>query len=539
MNLSNKKHRPQQINIKDMSKKYIIIVLLFCAFNIAAQTTAGKYVIKNININTEFADFGTTYFGADSVVFASPRSRRSIVKNVWKPNSQPYLDLYIGKVTNEGEITGKHKVKGTVNNKFHEAEVEFTKDLKTVYFTSNNYYNNVVKNDDDGVLKLQLFKATVRVTGEWTDIIKLPFNSDQFSTGHPALGEDDKKLYFISDRPESIGKTDIYEVDINDDGTYSEPKNLGSKINTEEKEMFPFVNDDNILYFSTTGHKGIGGLDIFAVKIYDNSISELVNLGEPINSISDDFAFVLNKNKGFISSNRTEGIGDDDIYSFEVVSPLKIECTQQVTGFAQNKDNQKALSDAVIDLLDENENKIQSITTGIDGAFSFEIACNSSYKIVGTKTGFLKDEQVIEAANDVVENEINISFQLIPEKIKNKKIANIDPIYFDLNKSNIRPDAAKELDKVVELMKENSDIIVESRSHTDARGRDKANLILSEKRAESTVAYIISKGIDADRISGKGFGETALLNECSNSVKCSKAKHQINRRTEFFIVDYN
>jgi len=503
-----------------------------------AQTTAGEYVIKNIDINTEFADFGTTYFGADSVVFASPRSKRSIIKNVWKPNSQPYLDLYIGKVSDKGQITGKHKVKGTVNNKFHEADVEFTKDLKTVYFTSNNYYNNVVKNDDEGVLKLQLFKATVGATGEWTDIMKLPFNSDQFSTGHPALSKDDKKLYFVSDRPESIGKTDIYEVDIGDDGTYSEPKNLGSKINTEEKEMFPFVNDDDILYFSSTGHKGIGGLDVFAIKIYDNTISELVNLGEPINSVSDDFAFVLNKNKGFISSNRAEGKGDDDIYSFEVLSPLKIECTQQVTGVVQNKGNQKALSDVVIDLLDANENKIQSITTGDDGAFNFEIACNSSYKIVGVKTDFLKDEQVIEAANDVVKNGVNISVQLIPEKIKNKKITNIDPIYFDLNKSNIRQDAAKELDKVVELMKENLDIIVESRSHTDARGRDKANLILSEKRAESTVAYIISKGIDPDRISGKGFGETALLNECSNSVKCNKAKHQMNRRTEFFIVDY-
>jgi len=538
MNFSKKNHKIQQLNMKDMSKRYISIVLLFSAALLFAQTTPGTYTVKNINVNTKYADFGTTYYGTDSVVFASPRSKRSIVKNIWKPNEQPYLDLYIGLVSGEGEIVGKHKVKGNVNTKFHEADVEFTKDLKTVYFTSNNFINNVAKNDIEGVLKLQLFKATVKADGEWTDIVKLPFNSDQFSTGHPALSEDDKKLYFISDRPESIGKTDIYVVNVNADGTYGEPKNLGSKINTKEKEMFPFVNDDSVLYFSSTGHKGKGGLDVFAVKLYDNSVSEILNLGTPINGAADDFAFILKQNKGYFSSNRKEGMGDDDIYSFNVESPLRIECTQALTGVVKNKDTQKTLMNAVVDLLDSNGNKLQTVTTKFDGAFSFEIACSASYKIVGAKTDFQKGEKDIAAKNDVVEEGITISLDLTPEKVKEKKILNINPIYFDLNKSSIRPDAAQELDKVVDLMKKNPEIIVESRSHTDARGKDESNLALSDRRAKSTVEYIISKGIDADRISGKGFGETELLNECANFVKCSKAKHQLNRRTEFYIVDY-
>ncbi len=537
MNFSKKNHKFQQVNSNTMSKKYIIIALLFSASIVFAQTTPGTYAIKNISINTKYADFGTAYFGTDSVVFSSPKSKRSIVRNIWKPNEQPYLDLYVGAIDGGSEIVGKHTIKGVVNTRFHEAMVAFTKDLKIVYFTGNNYHNNIIKNDVDGTLRLQLFKATVTATGEWTNVEKLPFNSDQFSTGHPALSADDKKLYFISDRLEAIGKTDIFVVDINADGTYSKPKNMGPKINTKEKEEFPFIDND-ILYYSSTGHSGSGGLDVFANRIYDTTISETLNLGAPINGASDDFAFIIKQDKGYFSSNRGEGVGDDDIYSFKALTPLKIECTQTVTGVVNNKDTQKPLMDAVVDLVDSDGNKIEGLTTRFDGTFSFEIACSSSYQIVGTKTDFLKDEKAVEATNDEVEDGINVSLELAPEKIKNKKILNIDPIYFDLNKSNIRPDAAKELDKVVDLMKKNLDIIVESRSHTDARGKDGSNLSLSDRRAKSTVEYIISRGIDTDRISGKGFGETELLNECSNFVKCSKAQHQMNRRTEFYIVDY-
>ena len=537
MNFSKKNRKFQLVNIKDMSKKYIIIALLFSASVMIAQTTPGTYAVKNINVNTKYADFGTAYFGTDSVVFSSPRGKRSIVRNIWKPNEQPYLDMYIGAIDGT-EIIGKQKVKGVVNTRFHEAIVAFTKDLKTVYFTGNNYHNNIIKNDVDGTLRLQLFKATVNANGEWTNVEKLPFNSDQFSTGHPALSADDKKLYFISDGLESIGKTDIFVVDINEDGTYSKPKNLGPKINTSEKEEFPFINDDDILYFSSTGHSGSGGLDVFASRIYDTTVSETLNLGAPINGTNDDFAFIIKQDKGYFSSNRSEGVGDDDIYSFKVLSALKIECTQTVGGVVKNKDTQKPLMDAVVDLLDSNGNKIEGITTKFDGTFSFEITCSSSYKIVGTKTDFQKDEEAIEATNDEVETGINVSLDLTPEKVKNKKILNINPIYFDLNKSNIRPDAALELDKVVDLMKKNPDIIVESRSHTDSRGKDGSNLSLSDRRAKSTVEYIISRGIDVDRISGKGFGETELLNECANFVKCTKAQHQMNRRTEFYIVDY-
>ncbi len=538
MNFLKKNQKLQQVNSKNMRKKYIIIAFLFSVSMIFAQTTPGTYAVKNININTKYADFGVAYFGIDSVIFSSPRSKKSIIKNIWKPNEQPYLDLYAGVIDGGSEIVGKQKVKGVVNTRFHEAIVVFTKDFKTVYFTGNNFHNNIIKNDVDGTLRLQLYKAVVNSDGEWTNIEKLPFNSDQFSIGHPALSPNEKVLYFSSDGFDAIGKTDIFMVNINDDGTYDKPKNLGKKVNTAEKEEFPFMNDEEILYFSSTGHSGNGGLDVFAVKIYDNTVSEPLNLGAPINSANDDFSFIVKQDKGYFSSNRSEGVGDDDIYSFKVLSPLKIECTQMVTGMVKNKDTQKPLMDAVVDLIDINGAKIEVVTTKFDGTFNFEIACSLSYKIVGTKIDFQNDEENIEAKNDIVGEGITISLELTPEKVIEKKILNINPIYFDLNKSNIRPDAARELDKVVDLMNKNLDIIVESRSHTDARGKDGSNLSLSDRRAKSTVEYIVSKGIDADRISGKGFGETELLNECANFVKCNKAQHQMNRRTEFYIVDY-
>ncbi len=520
-------------------KLYIIIALLCSASFISAQTTPGEYTIKNIKINTEYADFGAVYFGNDSVVFSSPKVKKSIIKNIWKPNTQPYLDLFIGSIGNDGEIVGKQKVRGKVNKRFHEAGVAFTKDLKTVYFTSNNYHNDIIRNDSTGSLKLQLFKASINENREWTNIEKLPFNSDQYSTGHPALSPDNKQLYFVSDRSESIGKTDIYFVNINRDGSYSEPKNLdalGEKINTIGKEEFPFISEDNILYFSSDGQPGNGGLDIFASKIFDNSTSAPLNLGNPINSVNDDFAFIIKEGKGYFSSNREQGKGDDDIYSFTATTPLKIECTKLITGVVKNKDTQEPLEEAIVSLLDENENEMQKIHTTSDGKFSFMGACDMSYKIIGEKTYFKKGEEMIKLSKNIDETPKNVIVHLTPEEFIEKKILDIKPIFFDLNKWNIRSDAAKELDKVVTLMKENTEIIVESRSHTDSRGKDSYNLKLSDKRAKSTVAYIISKGIEANRISGKGFGETQLLNKCSNRIKCSKAEHQENRRTDFYII---
>jgi len=516
-----------------MSKKFILIAILFTVSIISAQTTPGVYTVKNIDVNTEYADFGTTYFGNDSIIFSSP-TKRKIIRNVWTENDQPYLDLFIGSISENGEIIGKKKVKGNVNTKFHEAIVVFTNDMKTVYYTGNNNYENLIRNDTTGTLRLQLYKAKVMPDGEWTDIEKLPFNNDQFSTGHPALSGDNKKLYFVSDRPGSIGKTDIYVVDINDDGSYSEPKNLGSNINTQGKEMFPYIIDD-IIYYSTDGREGTGGLDIFANRIYDTTISRSLNIKEPINSVNDDFAFIMKEKKGYFSSNRKEGKGDDDIYSFLTNEPLKIDCTQELKGIVRNNHTQETLAGAKVKLFDKDGGLIKIVVSDKNGAYNFTVKCNTSYKIVGDKDAFQNADKPLITVNDILENPIEVSLALMPEIIENK--INIENIYFDLDKSNIRPDAATELDKLVQIMNDNPELLIEAGSHTDSRQADVYNNNLSNRRAKSTRRYIISKGINSKRITAKGFGETQLKNKCSDDVECTDDEHQTNRRTEFIIVE--
>lgn len=517
-------------------KIIIAIVLIFSLGNLSAQSTSGEYVIKNLKINTENSDFGTSFFGDSSIVFSAPKNKRNLIKNVWKPNSQQYLDLFIGSINSSGEIVNKQNLLGTINSKFHEAQVAFTNDFKTVYFTGNNFE----KNDSSGILRLQLFIATITTDGTWANIRKLPFNSDQYSTGHPALSTDNKKLYFVSDRPGSIGKTDIFIVDIKDDGTYSEPKNLGHRINTKGKEAFPFISSDGILFFSSNEHKGNGGLDVFASKITSTAFSKPQNLGITINSKKDDFAFIIDANnkKGYFSSNRKNGKGDDDIYGVKVVKPLVIECFQTITGIVKNKNTNLVIEQVVINIIDTDGNKLQEVVSNQEGLFNIEMSCNSSYKITAIKEGFENDEKKVITADDFDSRVINISLNLNPiiQELAEKKI-DVNPIYFDLNSWSIRSDAARELDKVVDFMKKNPTVLVESRSHTDARGKDNSNLVLSDRRAKSTVAYIISQGIEASRISGKGLGETELLNKCSNFVKCNTSEHQLNRRTEFVIIN--
>ena len=514
-------------------KKYIIIVILFSVSLISAQTTAGKYTIKNIDVNTKYADFGTTYFGNDSIIFSSP-TKKKIIRNVWKQNEQPYLDLFIGAIGEAGEIIEKRKVKGNVNTKFHEAIVAFTKDMKTVYYTGNNNYNNEVKNDTTGTLRLQLFKAEVTPENAWVNIKKLPFNNDNYSTGHPALSDDGKKLYFVSDRPGSIGGTDIYVVDINTDDTYSTPKNLGKNINTQGKEMFPYIIDD-IIYYSSDGRQGSGGLDIFANRMYDTTISRALNIGEPVNSAQDDFAFIMKEGKGYFSSNRNEGKGDDDIYSFLTNEPLNIDCTQEVTGVVVNSHNQEILAGAEIKLLDKDGTVLETTTSDANGVYQFTVKCNATYKIVGDKETFQDDDKALITVNDIVEVPIAVALALTPDVIENK--INIENIYFDLDKSNIRPEAATELDKLVLIMKENPELIIEAGSHTDSRQTDNYNNSLSTRRAKSTRRYIISKGISKKRITVKGYGETQLTNKCADDVECTDEEHQANRRTEFRIVE--
>jgi len=524
--------------------KYSISLILFLStFFINAQTTPGKHIIKLLNVNTEEADFGVAIYGKDKVVFASPSDKVTIIKRVWRENGQQYLDLYLGDVDSLGNVINKRKFAGEVNKRLHEASLAFTKDLKTVYFSANNYNEKERSiRGKGGFDNIQLYKASVNEGNEWTNIVKLPFNSDDFQTGLPSINKDENKLYFVSDRPESLGKTDIFVVDINTDGTYSEPRNLGPKINTEEREMFPFISDDNILYFSSNGHAGYGNLDVFASKIFDNTVSEVLNLEQPINSLKDDFAYLIEDKdqKGYFSSNRDEGIGDDDIYSFSEDEELFIDCLQIVSGVVKDKDTQEILPGAIVQVMDESGNQLQITAADEDNAtYSFKMPCDAKYTLIATNEGYLKLEKTTETINDldapeiIKDLEMSQEFKLVGDEL----LVNINVIYFDFDRDNIREDAALELDKVVEVMTKYPELKIAASSHTDSRGNDGYNMRLSEKRAKSSLDYIVLKGIDPSRITSQGFGESQVVNECLDGKECTEEEHQLNRRTNFKVVE--
>lgn len=522
-----------------MKRTITLYCFLFVFSVLSAQTTPGEYTIKNLDINTKESDFGAAFYGKDRIVFAAPSDEVKIIRKTWKENGQAFLDLYTGIITEDRQVIDKKPLPGDVNSKFHEGGVVFSKDQNTVYFTANNYFQKEFLTDSAGINMLQVFKASKDINGKWSEKVKLPFNNDNYSCGHPAFSHDEKKLYFVSDMPGGYGLTDIYVVDILEDGTFSAPKNLGPKVNSQGGEMFPYVSEDNVLYFSSNGHPGHGELDIFASKIYDNTISEPLNLGKPVNSEKDDFSFIIDdlKDRGFFSSNRDEGKGDDDIYSFLAKPGLYFHCVQQITGVVRSESSGALLPGARVELRNSAGEVLETTTaSAADARYFLNTAlCDSSYVVVGSHKGYLNDEKTVTTLNDIGTEAIVADLNLPDQFVSNK--VNIRTIYFDFDRSNIRPDAAKELDKVVQVMNEYPTLMIESGSHTDSRGKDKYNQKLSERRAKSTVDYIISKGIDPSRITYKGYGESQLVNGCKDGEKCSDEEHQLNRRTEFKIAN--
>ncbi|MEM7382114.1 MAG: OmpA family protein, partial [Bacteroidota bacterium] len=502
--------------------------------------TEENFSIKNIAVNSEYSDFAPMFYRDDRVVFASAMDSSFFSTRRYKWNNQPYLDLYVAKINKESnEVRNATKFSKKINTKYHEASVAFSPDNETMYFTRNNY-GKKLKRDKNGINHLKIYMSN-KVDGEWTEATELPFNSDSFSTGHPALSPDGKQLYFVSDMPGSIGETDIFVVDILGPGQFSEPRNLGPGVNTERREMFPFISNKK-LYFSSDGHVGIGGLDIYEAPLdEENGFGEVRNIGKPVNSKVDDFSYIINEEtqKGFFASNRRGGKGDDDIYSFKRLIPEEAN-KNAIAGVVTELVTGEVMPEALVILLDENNRKLKEIVTGEDGSFVFEdLDSNTKYTLKTVKGNFFDDEQLITTKdNELVEASVSMKRlqELIAIEDGIKKLKT-EMIYFDFDKHYIRSDASDELDKLVEVMNEYQDMVIRIESHTDSRGKRAYNKYLSDQRAKSTRDYLISKGIDPKRIeSAIGYGEERLLNECDGSVRCSSAKHQMNRRSEFIIV---
>ncbi|HRN42062.1 MAG TPA: OmpA family protein, partial [Vicingus sp.] len=461
-------------------------------------------------------------FVADKEVFSGSK------KSQWTGNS--YLDLYEIKKDEDGFWMNPQLLKGDVNGRFHEGPACFSNDGNTVYFTRSNYFKRKMKVNENKENNLKIFKATLK-DGKWKNLEEFPFNSDDYSIGHPTLSADEKTLYFVSDMPGGFGGTDIYKS-VWDGSNWSKPENLGAIVNTKGNEMFPYIHTDDALYFSSNAHNSMGGLDVFITYFNGEVWAKPENLNYPLNSSKDDFGFNLSKknaNVGFVSSSRTDA---DKMYAFDKKPPKF-----NLYGKARLKGTQTRVKGVTVQVTNAKTGKVISMVSDAKGNFELKLEPEADYDLYCTKEGCFTRTDKISTVGLKYSQDFYADFEVEPI-VLDKPIV-LENIYYDFDKWNIRPDAVLELDKLVKILVDNPNIEIELSSHTDSRGNDRYNDILSEKRAMAAVQYIIANGIDQKRLTYKGYGEKKLVNHCANDVVCTREEHQQNRRTEFKVTKIN
>ena len=507
------------------------------AFEELANSQNKKFKVTNITSEMSGSDFGPSFYG-DKIVFASS-SINTEGNKIHDWNGLPYLDLFEAEIGEDGNLINVEHLEGDIQSPYHESSAVFTKDGNTVYFTRNNYIDGKKKRGKKRLVSLKIYKATKNDDGTWDNVQELPFNDDSYSVAHPALNQEETRLYFSSNMEGTLGESDIWYVDILETGNYGKPVNLGPVINTVERETFPFISDKNRLFFSSNGHVGLGGLDIFRASLNDSEgFYKVTNLEQPINSNQDDFGFIVKEVEkiGYLSSNR-EGDGgssSDDIYL------IAENCNPVIHGAITDAETGEPLDGSIVYLIDTDNQVVSQQVTEANGNYQFEenIECDKQYVVRASNDE--KEYQPLEKVVMTPEGSMMLQVDLAltpPDCPVNDLGCRLDlqPIYFDFDKHNIRPDAEVELAKILEAMKEYPQLNIHIESHTDSRGNDAYNMQLSERRAKSTLEWLVDKGIDRDRLSSKGYGESQLINNCSNGVNCSKEAHQLNRRSMFII----
>ena len=491
-----------------------------------------RFNVQNLAINSEVSDFGGTLKNGKLYITSARNSNRKTYG--W--NEEPFLDIYTAYVNDDGEFQTPSIIEQNINTKYHEGTVSFSPDGNTMYFSRESFYEKVYQRDSITKYKisvLNLYKS-INQEGQWSEAEALSLNGDSYSVKNPSVSADGKTLYFASDKTGGYGNFDIYSAPIDENGSVGDATNLGQKLNTEGQEMFPFISANNTLYFSSNGHLGLGGLDVFFAKIVDGKVGPIRNVGIPVNGNADDFAFSINEEteEGFVSSNREGGVGSDDIYSIKKIQPI---CDVLVSVTVKDHKTGLILVGAAVSIQDADGNIFGTKTSNTEGVVEYIIECNIDTKLVGSKIDYESGFTLVAGTS---EEEVSADLLLTPIDeiiLANKVILN--PIYFDFDKSNINAQAAFELDKLVQLMNKYKSIVLSAESHTDSRGSASYNLSLSERRAMTTAQYVISKGIDASRITGEGKGETMPSVECGG--RCTEEEHQLNRRSEFLILAGN
>lgn len=593
-----------------------------------------RYEVKNLGFNSPGYDFASTLNNGGLVYSSSRDSAKGISREHTWTGTQFFDMWYVkGDKTSFGKPT---LLKGDASTKYHEGVASFTQDGKKVYYTRNNFENNKVATSSDKIVKLKIYESDVE-GNKWKNDKGFPYNNDEYSVGHPALTPDGNTMYFVSDMPGGYGFTDIY-VTKKEGESWSTPRNLGADINTEGREMFPYVDKEGELYFASDGHGGLGGLDIFKVKsnAKTGKWGKIRNIGAPINSSYDDYGFHFGTDRsyGYFSSDRPDGKGLDDIYSFkddgislegivvdaETGEPIctssvvmhaqadgsergrtttecdgefefsvlkstdyrfvgsaegystndsvlattkgvapggkvfvKIPLTKkkayamQVTVYGKTPQGKKPLPNAKILLSSKCEGWTRAYTTDDSGKICEVVRCDCDYIVVANAQGYLpgsvdviKDdgECKIDRKCGVNPREVEVVLENITEGTDTLQIE-LKDIYYDFDKWYIRKESEAELNKVLSFMQENADAIVEIGSHTDARAPYEYNIKLSQRRAQSVVDWLISRGISKNRLKAKGYGETQPVNGCTDGVACTEYEHQRNRRTTFRVIGNN
>lgn len=503
------------------------------------KANSGRYDVEDAGINSKYSDYGSAIY-LDKVVFSSSRDTGSLAQRKHKWTNQYFTNLYTADIGEAMTLGGVKKFDKAINTRFHESTPAFTKDGKTMFFTRNNYIDGEKGKSESKVTLVKIYQASLE-NGKWDNVKEVPFNSNNYSTAHPALSLDEKTLYFSSDMPGTFGQSDLYKVKINEDGSFGSPENLGNTINTEGRETFPSVTDENEIYFASDGHPGLGGLDIFVSKINpDGTFSRVQNIGEKANSNKDDFAYLIDTKtrRGFFTSNRDGGQGYDDIYKF--LETKRLLCEQELYGEITDLETKALLTDAKVSLFDSRFNLVSVTNSDEKGYYSFTVECGKTYNVRAEKTEYTTKEQKVT----IDEKRGKTYFPIALEKATCKvaigddlgKCFGIKMIYFDLDKYDIRREAAFDLEKILDVLSQNPTMKLDIRSHTDSRQTFKYNEVLSEKRAKSTINWLVKNGVDPSRLTGRGYGETQLVNQCADGVKCSEEEHQLNRRSEFIII---
>jgi len=488
------------------------------------------------NVNTNQSDFGPAFYDGQ-LIYASDFTANAGEGKEYGWTGRGYLNMMKSKPATAGDFWGDMDKASDFDSKFkkpyHDGPAAFSADGNTIYYT-RSFFGKAKREGNYKTNLLKIYYAT-KTDGKWGAIMPFFLNSKEYSVGHPTLSADGQTLYFVSDMPGGFGGTDIWMCK-RDGEKWGAASNLGKTVNTSQNEMFPSMRSDGVLFFASDGLPGYGALDIFKTKNVNGTWTTPENLHLPINGSYDDFAiaYAPGDKNGFFSSNRPEGVGSDDIYAFRIAEPKPV-LPAFITGLVKDKTTMLPLPGATVFLYNPTNGIVKVLKTDANGVYKALVEKPADYIVKAMMPDYIADCSPFALTELVPGTTSSAPRDLLLDKLTINKTFSIGNIYYDFDKSNIRNDAKTELDKLVRIMNENL-VNVELGSHTDCRGSLAYNDILSQKRAESAVKYIISSGIDKSRITAKGYGEQQLTNKCADGIKCSPAEHQVNRRTEFKVT---